>query len=88
MQSPHNSPPRVEGFIMQTTGYLYDAEYLPVSNVVSGRVFGDTHRRFKDGDVIRTSNVVRQDLTYVETLNSLYRIISWKGYQNDAARIR
>ncbi|RWO20635.1 hypothetical protein [Mesorhizobium sp.] len=49
----------------------------PRAPCLSGRVYGDTKGRFRDGDRITTSTIVSEEGDVFRTRFSVYRVESW-----------
>lgn len=67
----------------------YDAELHDVrwsrtySGALDGIIKNDSKRRFNDGTFIHTSTVVELTAGYVQTKNTVYKIMNWKGQDNE-----
>ena len=59
---------------MSITAKLKNAEILKTSlgDIARGQIYGDVHRRFDDGEWIRTSYIKSVDGNIVTTRNSVY----------------
>ncbi|TIL38505.1 hypothetical protein [Mesorhizobium sp.] len=50
----------------------------PRAPCLSGRVFGDTKGRFRDGEWITTSTIMSEEGDVFRTRFSVYRVESWR----------
>lgn len=79
------NPDTFQGQIV--TASLINAAYAPSTSgksaCIRGNIFNDTRGRFKDGTLVYSSKIdtVHNDGKnyFVKTLNSLYKIESWKN---------
>lgn len=62
---------------MKVTGILKNAKkvHLYDDNFVAvGNVYSDVLGRWEDGEKIKTSKIVKEDLEYITTRNSYYKV--------------
>lgn len=71
------------GGSVRVTGYLHEARrdetwFGKKQPILVGKLHGDAKGRFRDGEVVHTSMIVRELPGDVfQTKNSVYRVMSW-----------
>lgn len=73
-------------FVAEMVFHRLDADMFPGSTVAHGYIYNDSRGIFRDGERIRTSAIKQiveiEGLLYVETRNTIYKILNPEQAQN------
>lgn len=61
------------------TGELREARWSPYSDILHGKIYGDSKGRFADGtDIVTSLVLIHLGEDTFQTRNSIYRVTSWR----------